>query len=177
MLKEAATLNSCRLGSRLQASLNWVSMSRQHQHSTAMGAYVTALELLHASITISHTLSARYIDLTADLRYQSLGPDAASLAIANGDIIRAVELLEQGRNILFTQLGQYRTPIDDLREVDPILANQFTTLSAQLNMFALSIPSAENGTYPASDALTHATKDKIAMWVKLLLDMWFMMSI
>jgi hypothetical protein len=174
MLSEATTLNTCPLTGRLKASLMWTSISRQHQHGTAMEAYVTALELLHASVAISRTLGSRYMNLSTDSRHQSLGPDAASLAIANGDIIRAVELLEQGRSILFTQLGQYRAPIDDLREVDPILADQFTTLSAQLNMYALS--SAENSGLGSSGTPTQSTEDTIARCVEMLLEIWLMMS-
>jgi hypothetical protein len=160
MLMEAATLSTCPLATRLAASRVWIIVSRKHQHGTTMEAYVVALELLYATVAISRTLNARYNHISTEPGHHSLGPDAASLAIAQGDMVRAVELSEQGRNILFTQLGQYRTPIDDLRQVDLNLADQFTTLSAQLNKFALS--SAENKA--PGGILTHLTGDEVARW-------------
>jgi hypothetical protein len=165
LLKEAASLTSCPLASRSDASLRWISASRRHQHESALEAYMTALELLHTSVAISRTLNTRYNRLSncsPQASNGSLGPDAASLAIEKGDLEKAIELLELGRSILFTQLGQYRTPVDDLRKVDGSLADRFTRLSAQLNVSAL--PSTKNSV-DMGKVIAHSSEDDITRCV------------
>jgi hypothetical protein len=44
----------------------------------------------------------------------TLAVDAASCALRSGDVCRAVELLEQGRTIIWTQMTRFRTPLDNL---------------------------------------------------------------
>jgi hypothetical protein len=46
---------------------------------------------------------------------RSLASDAASAAIDANELEVAVELLEQGRAILWSKMGGYRYPLDELR--------------------------------------------------------------
>ena len=55
--------------------------------------------------------------------------DAAACAIREGRIEMALELLEQGRSLLLTQAGRYRTPVDDLEDT---LADEFRAISAKM---------------------------------------------
>lgn len=61
-----------------------------------------------------------------------LGSDAAALALDQQDPRKAVELLEQGRGILLSQMEYLRSPMDNLRGVDAEMANEFGTVSSQL---------------------------------------------
>ncbi|KAG2151577.1 uncharacterized protein EDB93DRAFT_1138212 [Suillus bovinus] len=45
----------------------------------------------------------------------TLAVDAASCALHSGDVCDAVELLEQGRAIIWTQMTRLRTPLDSLQ--------------------------------------------------------------
>lgn len=56
--------------------------------------------------------------------------DATAWALAQKKPQRAVEILEQGRGVLFTELGRYRTPLDELPNRE--LAAKFAELSSQL---------------------------------------------
>jgi hypothetical protein len=58
--------------------------------------------------------------------------NAATAAIAAGLPGVAVEWLERGRSIIWGQLLNLRTPVDDLRKRHPVLAEKFIFLSAQL---------------------------------------------
>jgi hypothetical protein len=58
--------------------------------------------------------------------------DAASAVIAVHDYQKAVEWLEQGRSIIWGQLLNLRTPVDELRKSHPGLANQLVSLSTIL---------------------------------------------
>jgi hypothetical protein len=53
-----------------------------------------------------------------------LAADAAAWAISNGHLERAVELLELGRNVLWSQLLQLRGDLDDLRHDHPDVARR-----------------------------------------------------
>lgn len=128
---------SGRLSVRLASALDWVFFARQKQHGSALEAHRTALELLDTSVTITHSLDAQHARLaegkkSSGTSIRGLASDAAALAIEQQRPRAAVELLEQGRAILFAQLGRYRTPLEDLRAVDGDLAKEFVELSAQL---------------------------------------------
>lgn len=53
-----------------------------------------------------------------------VGPDGAACALAAYDDPTALELLEGGRAVLWTQLLQSRTDLDDLRTTEPELADR-----------------------------------------------------
>ncbi|MFY1636868.1 CHAT domain-containing protein [Solwaraspora sp. WMMB335] len=62
-----------------------------------------------------------------------LAAEAAAAAIAAGRPERAVELLEQARGVLWTQLLEARTEVADLREIAPDLAEEFEAARDSLN--------------------------------------------
>jgi hypothetical protein len=69
---------------------------------------------------------------------RSLASDAASAAIDAEDLETAVELLEQGRAILWSKMKGYRYPLDPLRQVNRQLADALEKISMQLEQLALS---------------------------------------
>jgi hypothetical protein len=69
---------------------------------------------------------------------KSLALDAAACAITDGKLERAVELLEQGRAIVWARLRGYRHSVEKLHEVDSELAMEFQMLSARLEQYATS---------------------------------------
>ncbi|KIJ60775.1 hypothetical protein HYDPIDRAFT_116834 [Hydnomerulius pinastri MD-312] len=119
---------------RLTASLQWVNEAEEHQHASAMDAYAQSLQLLDSHISATTSVSSRHEarkHFTPDLSV-----DAASCALRQGNICRAVELLEQGRALYWTQIARFRTSLDDLRSRDPraeVLVKRFRDLSAMLN--------------------------------------------
>lgn len=64
--------------------------------------------------------------------------DAASHAIETDQLQGAVEILEQGRALMLTQLGNYRTSLDDLETANKELASRFRELSAAIEQSTLS---------------------------------------
>jgi len=66
-------------------------------------------------------------------KYQkSFTSDAASAAIEANDLEAAVELLDRGREIMWSNMEGYRRPLDQLRDVNMQLADQFESVSLQL---------------------------------------------
>ncbi|KAG2742453.1 hypothetical protein P692DRAFT_20750443, partial [Suillus brevipes Sb2] len=97
---------------RLRASLSWVRHADQHRHGTELEAYGTSIQLMDAYMSATASVSSRH---SAMKDFPStLAVDAASCALRSGDVCRAVELLEQGRTIIWTQMTRFRTPLDNL---------------------------------------------------------------
>jgi hypothetical protein len=61
---------------------------------------------------------------------------AAAAACSLGHIDKALEWLEQGRCLVWTQLNHLRTPIDDLIQHNPALAQHFLDVSKKLECAA-----------------------------------------
>ncbi|KAG2751859.1 hypothetical protein P692DRAFT_20872093, partial [Suillus brevipes Sb2] len=109
--KAAANVVPGGLLHRLRASLSWVRHAGQHRHGTELEAYGTSMQLMDAYMSATASVSSRH---SAMKDFPStLAVDAASCALRNGDVCRAVELLEQGRTIIWTQMTRLRTPLDN----------------------------------------------------------------
>ncbi|KAG0691935.1 CHAT domain-containing protein [Suillus ampliporus] len=113
-LKAAANLVSGSLLFRLQASLRWVHNAVQHAHDTELEAYSTSMHLLDTYMSATASVSSRH-NAMKDFP-SSLAVDAASCALRRGDVCHAVELLEQGRTLIWNQMARFRTPLDNLQD-------------------------------------------------------------
>ncbi|KAG1883944.1 CHAT domain-containing protein [Suillus subluteus] len=108
-----------------RASLRWVRHASQHSHATELEAYATSMQLLDT-----------YMSTTASDFPRTLAVDAALCALHSGDICRAVELLEQGRTVIWTQMTRLCTPLDSLQTCGDhaaALMKKFRDLSSLLN--------------------------------------------
>ncbi|KAG2115415.1 hypothetical protein BD769DRAFT_1752789 [Suillus cothurnatus] len=112
-LQAAANVVSAGLLPRLRASLTWVHLARQHSHGTELEAYTTSMQLLDAHMSTTASVSSRH-NIMKEFP-STLAVDAASCALRSGDVRRAVELLEQGRTIIWTQMTRPRTPLESLQ--------------------------------------------------------------
>ncbi|KAG1789916.1 CHAT domain-containing protein [Suillus variegatus] len=110
--KAAANVVSGGLLSRLRTSLRWVRRASEHSHGTQLEAYATSMQLLDAYMSVTASVSSRHNVMKEFPR--TLAADAASCALRSGDARRAIELLEQGRTIIWTQMARLRTPLDSL---------------------------------------------------------------
>jgi tetratricopeptide (TPR) repeat protein len=139
--KAAANVVSGGLLSRLRASLCWVRHADQHTHGTQLEAYATSMQLLDAYMSATASVSSRH---NAMKEFPSaLAVDAASCALRIGDVCRAIELLEQGRTLIWTQIARVRTPLDSLQNHSDhavALMKKFRDLSSLLDKPPASNP-------------------------------------
>ncbi|KIK35939.1 hypothetical protein CY34DRAFT_16724 [Suillus luteus UH-Slu-Lm8-n1] len=71
------------------------------------------MQLMDAYMSATASVSSRH---SAMKDFPStLAVDAASCALRSGDVPHAVELLEQGRTVIWTQMTRLRTPLDSLQ--------------------------------------------------------------
>lgn len=135
------------LGTRqqLNASLRWIADAEEHRHATTLLAYRRAFVLLDQQLNVVSDVLTRHL-----LRKQlpsNLATNAAACAIDEGENDVAVELLEQGRGLLWMQLTRLRAPLDDLRNLGPAeaaLADEFEKLSKKLEAGATTVASIAN---------------------------------
>ena len=121
-------------GDRLSAAFNWVNLATRWSHPSSLDAYRKSLELLEVVIATGRSLETRHLRLTSDKETQTLAVDAAACAIGLDQVEMALEMLEQGRSLLFNQAGRYRTPIDGLEDT---LTEEFRAISARMEVKAM----------------------------------------
>ncbi|KAG8905238.1 hypothetical protein FRB99_000405 [Tulasnella sp. 403] len=135
-LKQASQEPSGPLLTRLQAACLWANTVRLVDPTSALEAFGVVLELLDATTARTHLLEMRHNQLSSTnvmVEAKRLVTEAASLAIQEGQLARAVEFLEHGRVVLLTQISRYRVPLDDLRALDPELAERHRRLTMEWN--------------------------------------------
>ncbi|KAG1856604.1 CHAT domain-containing protein [Suillus tomentosus] len=133
-LKAAANVVSGGLLSRLQRSLGWVLHASEYSHGTQLEAYATSMQLLDAYMSVTASVSSHH-DIMKEFP-STLAVDAALCALRSSDARHAVELVEQGRTIIWTQMAHLCTPLDSLETCGDhavTLMNKFRDLSSLLN--------------------------------------------
>jgi CHAT domain-containing protein/tetratricopeptide (TPR) repeat protein len=127
----------------LSAARAWIRVAEEFHHPTILLAYETSLQLLIQHLATLPSLPQHLVilkNLTS-----SLAVDAFSAFLRKCIPGRAVELLEQGRGVFWTQLTRLRSPLDDLIESGPAgetLADEFMRLSLLIRN-ALNSPGAD----------------------------------
>lgn len=136
--KSAALYTLSRLLNRLEGAVKWSTAARALDHSSVLEAYEMALSLLQRTLTLSPTLQRQHDLLIGGSSYPTLASDAASFAAEKGYMEKAVEMLEQGRGLLWSQMRGFRTSFDNLAKVDPSLADRLKDITRQLDALSTS---------------------------------------
>ncbi|KAH7909374.1 TPR-like protein [Hygrophoropsis aurantiaca] len=130
----ASTAIICGSWPQFQYSLAWVTVAERFDHVSALNAYRASLGNLDR-----HAISRSSIVLRHELLKStpsSLSADSASCALRQHKPDTAVELLEQGRGVIWTQMANLRTPLEHLRGVSALgerLATDLQRISLQLD--------------------------------------------
>ncbi|KAG9022017.1 hypothetical protein FRB95_000996 [Tulasnella sp. JGI-2019a] len=135
LAREGATHELSPVIDRLRASSHWVQFGKELDDPSVLEAYMTQISLLDRYITFARSIGAQHSRLTTNsksIQTADLASEATSYALQKSLPVMAIELLEQGRSILYSQLGKYHTSLIDLEAVNPKLANQFKVLSMRL---------------------------------------------
>ncbi|KAJ7639988.1 CHAT domain-containing protein [Mycena polygramma] len=116
---------------RFKAAAMWANLAKISEPSSVMAAYQTALDILPELAWLGLSISDRHRHL-----WEAGGVvrDAAATAIEYDQAERAVEWLEQGRSVIWTQFLNLRSPVDMLETSHPKLAENLLSLSAQLEV-------------------------------------------
>ncbi|KAG2141081.1 TPR-like protein [Suillus clintonianus] len=114
----------------LMAAKSWATSAEETNHDSALLAYQTALKFLDQHFTMLPS-SPHLFDVVR-IATASLAMDAFSCSVRHGALTTAMELVEQGRAVFWTQFTCLRSPLDELSlsgDTGAALENEFKQLS------------------------------------------------
>ncbi|KAJ7131344.1 TPR-like protein [Mycena epipterygia] len=114
---------------RFHACTMWAQHAQASHHPSLLHAYSVAIDLLPQIAWLGLSISDRHHHI------MNAGPitrNAVAAAIDAAQYDKAVAWLEQGRSVVWGQLLNLRTPVDDLKHSHPDLADQLMFLSTLL---------------------------------------------
>ncbi|PVF92653.1 hypothetical protein CPB86DRAFT_790943 [Serendipita vermifera] len=126
----AATLPGGPPTELFKAVESWIHLASQIKHGSLLAAYKCALDLIPLVAWLGLPIADRHWHLA---KIGGIAREAAAAAISAEEYEKALEWLEHGRSIVWTQILQLRTPVDQLREVDPDLADRLLQVSQLLD--------------------------------------------
>jgi tetratricopeptide (TPR) repeat protein len=125
---------------RFELSCDWAHIAHGIGHPRALAGYDTAISLMQDSLTFSPTLDAQHSRLVAERdRYENLPLDYASYHVSTGQLRRAIETLERGRALIWSEMRGLRSSIDQIRAIDSHLGDKFAEVNRDLETLTLTI--------------------------------------
>ena len=129
--RAAADVRTAATSTRMIAAVRWAEAAAERGiPSEAMAGYQAAVRLLPLLAWMGLERGSREQLLAVWARNTA---EAAAWALEVGDVLSAIEALEQGRSILWNQLLQLRTETSELRDVRPDLAARLDALRVLLD--------------------------------------------
>jgi CHAT domain-containing protein len=127
---------------RFALACNWATHARSVDHPTTLIAYKTALLSMKKSFKLSFapTVSIQHTRLVAmGEACQTMPLDYASFQIHLSRFEEAIETLEQGRALIWSEMRNLRIPMSQNIEADPPLAMRLTEINQELESITTSI--------------------------------------
>ena len=124
---------------RFQLACRWAILARSIGHFTTLAAYKSAMSLMQKSLSFAPTVSVQHARLVAmDEHCRTMPLDYASFQIHLGRFEEAVETLEKGRTLLWSEMRGLRAPVAQLIEDLP-LAERFAEINQELEALTISV--------------------------------------
>jgi tetratricopeptide (TPR) repeat protein len=136
---EVAKDDSGAVFTRFTISCRWANTARANMHPSASIAYETAMSQLQETLVFCPTLQTQHLRLAQVFRGNRLPLEYASYQIQNGGVGQAVETLERGRALIWSEMRGLRTSTDQLRAADPALADKFADINRRLESVTMSV--------------------------------------
>jgi hypothetical protein len=143
---------------RFKLSCVWAILARRIHHPTTLAAYKTAISLMERTLSFAPTVSVQHTRFVAmGSNCQTMPLDYASYQIQLGQFEEAVETLEQGRALLWSEMRGLRTQVFRLIGEDSPLAKKFAKINQELE--TLTIAATPSGKPEVEDGV-HQRKDR-----------------
>ena len=148
---------------RVNISFFWACLARTNMHPSVSIAYETAMSLLQETLVFCPTLQTQHLRLTQSFTEGGRLPlDYASYQIENGQVKAAIETLEQGRALLWSEMRGLRTSTDQLRAASPALADRFVDINQGLESVAMSVARGDDDDLGHSETGTGCRENSIS---------------
>ncbi|KAH9977044.1 CHAT domain-containing protein [Lactifluus volemus] len=123
----------------------WAILARRLGHPSVTAAYENAFSLMQDTLYYAPTLESQHFRLVSMREhYEELPSHYASYQVHTGQINKAIETLERGRALLWSEMRGFRTSADKLRAVDSNLAAEFEAINGDLEKVTKSMVPREN---------------------------------
>ena len=147
LLPELANDDSWEVFERVKISFFWASFARFNMHPSISIAYERAMSLLQEALVFCPNLQTQHLRLAKAFKQEERLPsssDYASYLIQIGHLKQAVETLEQGRTLIWSEMRGLRTSTDQLRAADPAIADKLADVNQRLESVAMSVVQSDN---------------------------------
>ncbi|KAH8981380.1 CHAT domain-containing protein [Lactarius hatsudake] len=140
---------------RFGISHSWAYHARLFAHSSISTAYETTISLMQETLIFTPTLHTQHFRLINMPREsERLPSDYASYQIETDLLKSAVETLERGRALLWSELRGLRTSTDQLHAADPALADKFAAINRKLESVTMSVAQSKSNEMDNSETET-----------------------
>ena len=124
---------------RLEKAYFWASHARDSGHPSVLIAYQRAMSFMQSFATFAPTLEIQHAHLVSKENISKTPLEFASYLIHIGRLEQAVETLEHGRALLWSEMRRIRTSTDQLRKTRPALADLLAKINQKLENLSTSI--------------------------------------
>ena len=144
---ELASDGSREVFARFKIACGWARAARIITSPIVSTAYETALSLLQQTLVFCPTLQTQHYNLAHLFEPEEASPssDYASYQIERGQLKQAIETLEYGRALLWSEMRGLRTSADQLRAADPAIADKFADINRRLESVTTSVAQWDSG--------------------------------
>ncbi|KAI9436258.1 CHAT domain-containing protein [Lactarius indigo] len=130
---------------RFKISYGLANTARLNAHPSILTAYEKAMSLMQETLVFSPTLHIQHFRLAdALMEAEELPSEYASYQIETGQFEQAIETLERGRALLWSEMRGLRTTTDQLRAADPTLADKLVDINHRLESVTMSVAESES---------------------------------
>jgi CHAT domain-containing protein len=131
---------STQVSVRFQFSCAWARNARLFDYPSVSVAYQSAMSLMQDALVFSPTVQIQHSRLVSMNEVtRTLPLDYASYQIQTGRLKEAVETLERGRALLWSEMRGLRTSVDQLRAADLTLAKKLEAINRNLEEVTMSV--------------------------------------
>ncbi|KAI9433876.1 CHAT domain-containing protein [Lactarius indigo] len=140
LLSFGANAEHASLPDRFQFACSWAYVARHSRHISVTTAYENAMSLMQNTLLFAPTLQLQHDTLSVTWDSSLMLPlDYASYHIELGQLKEAVETLERGRALLWSEMRHLRTSNDQLLKEDSHLGHMFAAVNRDLEALTKSI--------------------------------------
>ncbi|QRV96292.1 CHAT domain protein [Ceratobasidium sp. AG-Ba] len=132
-LKTAVECSTGHPLTRFNASRAWAQLALAHGTSP-LEPYSQAMKLINKVVWLGVAVEHRFKNITNNI--QNVALEAAAVAISMEAYDFALEWLEQGRSIVWSQITRLRSPFDEVSSFDAALADNLKQVANELDRLA-----------------------------------------
>jgi CHAT domain-containing protein len=140
LLSQCVNDGHASLPDRFRLACFWAFIARRARHPSVSTAYESAVSLMQDILLFAPTLQLQHAILATSDDFDDMPLDYASYWVDLHQLEQAIETLERGRALLWSEMCHLRASIDRLLQVDPQLGHKFAVINRDLEELTKSIP-------------------------------------